>query len=127
MKSFLLNGYLWKLEHVSPDDPILMDRNGRFSVATTDPRTGSIYISNRLTGHFKNRVLIHEIGHCVLFSFHLIDDIYRMVKPEYRTEAEEWICNFIADYGMKIFKSMYFILGDEVWTYIPRELERMIG
>jgi hypothetical protein len=127
MNSFYLNGILWKLEHVNPDSPILMDRDGRFSVATTDPRTRTIYISNRLTGHFKNRVLIHEIGHCVLFSFHLIDDIYCMVKPEYRTEAEEWICNFIADYGMKIFESAYLILGDEAWAYIPRELEKLVG
>lgn len=85
------------------------------------------YYEDKTQYVFKNRVLIHEIGHCVLFSFHLIDDIYRMVKPEYRTETEEWIYNFIADYGMKIFESAYLILGDEAWAYIPRELEKLVG
>lgn len=50
-----------------------------------------------------DQVLIHELGHCALFSFDLICDIHQMVSREFWIEAEEWICNFIADYGMMIF------------------------
>ena len=50
-----------------------------------------------------------------------------MVHPRYWLEAEEWVCNFIADYGMKIFSIAYNILGDRAIDVVPRELERMIA
>ena len=73
------------------------------------------------------RVLIHELGHCAIFSFDLLDDIHRMVHPRYWLEAEELVCNFIADYGMKIFSIAYKILGDRAIDVVPREVERMIA
>lgn len=102
--TFELNGYIWRILHVDSNDPMLVDRTGRVTVATTDPDTLSIYISNDVTGKFYDRVLIHELGHCVIFSFHLLDDIHQMVHPRYWVEAEEWLCNFIADYGVYILK-----------------------
>lgn len=50
-----------------------------------------------------------------------------MVKPEYWIEAEEWICNYIADYGTKIFTTFYIIVGDDAIRYVPRELNRMFA
>lgn len=117
-----MNGYLWRVCFVAPNDPMLVDRSGVLTVATTDPSTLCVYISNTLTGGFLTRVLIHELGHCALFSFNLIEDIHRMVYPEMWVEAEEWVCNFIADYGRTIFEAGYSILDD-----IPRELERLIA
>lgn len=127
MNSFYLNGYLWRIRYVDRNDPMLIDRTGSWTVATTDPKTGYIYLSNELSGDFLNRVLIHELGHCTMFSFGLLTDIHRMVYPEYWVEAEEWVCNFIADYGRKIFEITYSVLGEEAWLYIPGELERMIA
>ena len=57
----------------------------------------------------------------------LLDDIHRMVKHQYWVEAEEWVCNFIADYGLKIFSVAYSILGDEAWIFVPYELEKLIA
>lgn len=45
----------------------------------------------------------------------------------YKKTAEEWVCNFIADYGLKIFQSAYEILGDQAWLYVPYELERLVA
>ena len=47
------------------------------------------------------RVLIHEICHCVLYSYGLLYDIRKAVKKDYWILAEEWICNFLYDYGLE--------------------------
>lgn len=122
-----MNGYLWHVKFVPRGSSELIDRTGESRVATTDPNTLCVYLSNDLTGDFLNRVLIHELGHCVMFSFNLLDDVHRMVKRQYWIEAEEWVCNFIADYGLKIFSSAYHILGDDAWILTPKKMARLIG
>ena len=127
MTRFTMNGYLWRIVYVSSYDPILVDRTGNLTVATTDPKDLCIYISDEISGSFLFRVLVHELGHCAIYSFNLLNDIHRMVHPKYWVEAEEWICNFIADYGMKIFKEAYKAFGDEAIEIIPYELEKLIA
>lgn len=127
MYSFSMNGYSWKAIFVRPNDPMLVDRTGTLTVATTDPSTLTVYISSAIYGNFLTRVLIHELGHCAIFSFGLLEDIHRMTYPECWVEAEEWVCNFIADYGMIIFNSMYSILGRDSLSYISSEIERLVS
>lgn len=122
-----MNGYLWHVKFVPHNSPELIDRMGEHRVATTDPNTLCIYLSNTLTGDFLNRVLIHELGHCAIFSYDLLDDVHRMVKKQYWIEAEEWMCNFIADYGLKIFSSAYQILGNDAWILLPKKMTQLIG
>lgn len=122
-----MNGTLWRIKFVSQGSPTLIDRTGKSTVATTDARTHYIYLSDELEGDFLVRVLIHELGHCAMISFRLLDDIHRMVYPEYWIEAEEWLCNYLADYGLKIFSIMYSILGYEAWRCVPYEIERLIS
>lgn len=127
MDGFTMNGYSWRVCYVDADDPMLVDRTGRVTVATTDPGTLTVYILRDLDGAFLSRVLIHELGHCAMFSFGLLDDIHRMVHPRYWLEAEEWVCNFIADYGMTIFDTAYAILGDRAIAVVPYEVERLVA
>lgn len=122
-----MNGYLWHVKFVEPWSPELVDRTGETRVATTDPRKLCIFLSNDLSGNFLMTVLLHELGHCAMISFHLLDDIHRFTKREYWIEAEEWICNFIADYGFKIFKAAYSILGLNAWKVVPAELEKILA
>lgn len=124
---FYMNGYLWRVEFVSPDSDLLVDRTGTLTVATTDPTTHRIYLSNTLEGEFLIRVLVHELGHSVMVSYSLLDDIHRMVYPNHWIEAEEWVCNFIANYGWQIFTTAYLILGYEAIDILPNELERLIS
>lgn len=121
-----MNGYLWRVKFVPMDSNLLVDRTNELRVATTDQRTHSVYISEELDGEFLTTVLLHELGHCVIFSYDLLDDIHSAVHPAYWMDAEEWICNFIADYGRQVFNVAHGILGEEVWTFIPYELERLI-
>lgn len=106
---------------------MLYDRTGKLTVATTDPVSHTVYLSTKLRGQFLMRVFIHELGHCVMVSYDLIDQIHRMVKPEYWIEAEEWICNFIADYGITIFSIAYSKLGYKAWMVVPPELEKLVS
>lgn len=122
-----MNGDLWHVRNVDPSDPELVDRTGKMCLATTNPVTRCVYLSEVLRGELFHRVLIHELGHCAIVSFDLLDEIHRMVKPEYWIEAEEFICNFIADYGLQIFQTAYRLFGDDALLYIPSEIEKMIA
>lgn len=56
-----------------------------------------------------------------------MDDIHRMCHPSYWIEAEEWVCNFLADYGTMVFDAAYSVLGDDAVSVVPREYERMVA
>ena len=73
------------------------------------------------------RVLIHELGHCVIFSYNLFDELHEMVKPEYWVDAEEWVCNFIADYGLAVFSIAKTIFKDKTLHIVSKELERLVA
>jgi hypothetical protein len=127
METFTMNGYYWIVKRVNRDDPILIDESGEWTVGVTDPETMTVYISNEIDGAFFKRVLIHELSHCALFSFDLLEGIHRMVYPIYWTEAEEWICNFIADYGLYIFSKAKSILGEDAIYIVPQEIEKIVA
>ena len=102
---------------------MLTDRTGKITVATTDPETYTVYLSNKLQGDFLIKVLLHELGHCTMISFGLLDYIHDAVYPEKWIEAEEWLCNFLTDYGFGIFRAAYKIVGENAWDYVIPELE----
>lgn len=122
-----MNGYLWRIIFVDPNSPKLVDRTGESCKATTDPIDKCVYLSNNLSGDLFNTVLIHELGHCTMVSYGLIEEIHRMVIPEYWVEAEEFMCNFIADYGLQMFKIAYELFGENAWMFIPYELGRLVA
>lgn len=116
----MMNGTYWRVLFVLSNSPYLIDRTGESKLATTDPKTRCVYLNSDLEGELLNKVLVHEIGHCVIFSYGLLDVIHEMVKPEYWMEAEEWVCNFVADYGVTIFSATQDILGKSAPLFIPQ-------
>ena len=54
------------------------------------------------------------------------DDVHRAVPRHLWIDAEERVCNFIADYGLQIFQIASTVLGEEAWSFIPYELERLV-
>lgn len=125
MNHFYMNGYLWFLRVVDPYDPMLVDRTGELTVATTDPKSQTVYLSSALRGEFLQTVVFHELGHVTMISYNLIEDIHRMVYPSYWIEMEEWVCNFIADYGLQIFRTAYAFIGSSAWEVVPSEIEKI--
>lgn len=122
-----MNGYLWKVISVPANSSYLVDRQGVLTVATTDPNTLCIYLSEELHGNFKKRVIAHEMGHACCFSFHLLDEIHACCYPKRRIQMEEFICNFVAEYGELIYTLTYKVLGDSALERIPYHLERMVA
>ena len=92
----------------------MVDRTANKRVATTDPSTLCVYLSTSLNGDFLRTVLIHELGHVVMFSYDLLPAIHSFVKPNRWIEAEEWVCNFIADYGDEVFDVANHILSPNI-------------
>ena len=127
MDRFEMNGLLWQVDMVNPGSYMLVDRTNTLTVATTDPETLTVYLSSLLQGSFLMRVFLHELGHCALYSYHLIEEIHRMVYPEYWIDAEEALCDFIADYGFKIFSSAFKVLGYDAWRLVPQALDKWIA
>ena len=119
MERFYLNGIPWRVYYVQSDCPYLVDRTGSRRLATTDIRTNTIYIYERLSGSLLRRVTIHEIGHAAMSSFGLLEELHLFVKPQYWIDAEEWVCNLLADYGMSILEISENILGNTI-DIVPR-------
>ena len=69
-----MNGDLWRVQFVSPHDNVLIDRTGNRTLAVSDYSTMTISIANNLHGELLNRVFIHELGHCVMFSYGLLPE-----------------------------------------------------
>ena len=102
MSCFSINGETWHVIFVKHNDPRLMDRTHNIRLGTTDPRAKTVYLSKALRGDLLERVLIHELGHCAMISFGLLNDIHRMTKQRCWVEAEEWVCNFLANYSREL-------------------------
>ena len=119
---FAANGDEWRVERVAWDDPVLIDRTGHLCIGVTDPKTMTIYLADWLEGELLARVLIHEMAHATMWSNGLISELGKMVKPEKRIAAEEWVCNFLADYGMKIYNDAAQVLGGKAIDCIPASL-----
>lgn len=122
MERFYLNGIPWRVYYVQSNCPYLVDRTGSRRLATTDIRTNTIYIYEGLSGSLLRRVTIHEIGHAVMASFGLISELHQLVKLEYWIEAEEWVCNLIADYGSLILQTSEDVIRDS-FDILPRVFE----
>ena len=117
MVYFSFGDDLWKVE-LNPANSDKLEGH----LGVTDPNVMTVYLSEELTEQEQTRVLLHELGHCAIFSFGLYDDIHRFVKQEWWAYAEEWICNFVADYAKYIFESAYQVFGDIVWYYISNRM-----
>ena len=122
-----MNGDLWRVQFVSSQDDVLIDRTGKRTLAVSDYSTMTISIANNLHGELLNRVFIHELGHCVMFSYGLLSELHRMVKKRYWVDAEEFVCNVLADYGHFVIRTARDVLGNQ-FTYVsPVGMERVIA
>lgn len=126
INSFYMNGDFWTVRFVSPTNKILVDRTGTLTIGVSDYWTQTVYLANNLYGEKLNRVFIHELGHCALFSYDLLPQLHRMVKKQYWVEAEEWVCNFVADYSGMIFRIAQDLMGNRFVWVEPYGVERLV-
>lgn len=124
LRRFVMNGYLWNVRFTSPQDPVLIDRTNTLTVGVTDPSTMTIYIADNLHGEFLTKVVLHELGHAMMYSYHYLEFIHRYCKKRFWIDAEELIANIIADRAKEIFERAYEIVGDEAIRFVPYGLGR---
>ena len=124
---FYMNGLHWRIRFVNPNSDILIDRTLSKTVAVTDPDTMTIYLSNKLHGEFLTRVVLHELSHAMMYSYHYLDEIHRYCKKQYWIEMEELIANLISDRAYEIFQRAYDIVGDDAIRFVPYGLERSVA
>ena len=127
MKQFEINGNLWKIKFVKSTSKYLIDRTSTLRLATTDPSLNTIFLSDRISGSFLKKVLIHEITHVVLWEYDIISKIQEYCYPQFAIAMEEEICNILADYGEIVFQNAYSILGENAIRIVPYELERLVA
>lgn len=123
--TFYMGGRGWHVTRVAPNDAALIDRTGALCLATTDPETGVVRVSSALSGDMLARVLVHELAHCAMVSYGLLDELHGWCAPGREVEAEEWACNLLADYGLTVLRAAYSAIGPRAWDYLPREFERI--
>lgn len=121
-----INGDEWRVERVAWDAPALVDRTGALCVATTDPRSMTIYLADWLEGDFLARVLIHEMTHATMWSYGLVERLRRMARDGEAISLEEWVCNLVADYGLGIFDNAAKVLGPNAIDAIPPILANVL-
>ena len=127
LRQFYMNGDIWRVQFVPSQDDVLIDRTGSRTLGVSDYSTHIISIANNLHGELLNRVFIHELGHCVMFSYGLLSELHRMVKKRYWVDAEEFVCNILADYGQFVIGTARDVLGNQ-FTYVSTVgMERMIA
>lgn len=97
MTRFRIGGTTWILIEVPPNSKELFNSEGQRVLACTDPITKTVYISNELYGQQRKTVIAHELGHCILFSYGLLDSLHRLTKTDSLIDMEEWVCNFLAE------------------------------
>ena len=124
---FYMNGLRWRVRFTYPTDPVLVDRTGTLTIGVTDSATMTIYLSNKLRGEFLTRVVLHELSHAMMYSYHYLDEIHRYCKKQYWIEMEELIANLIADRAYEIFQRAYDIVGDEAIRFVPYMLEQFVA
>lgn len=120
IKTFFVNGYTWRVIFVPPYDTRLIASNHKYCLGTTDPDRLTVYIDKTIHGSLLRKVLIHELGHCVIFSYNLIEILNNMIGSDARN-LEEWLCNYLVDYGEQIFTIAYEILGIDAINFLPYE------
>lgn len=127
MRGFAVNGDWWRVRRVPTGSQRLIDRTGLRCLATTDPDEMTVWLDDSLSGDMLDRVLVHEIGHCVIWSYNLIGQLRSMVRPSHWVEAEEWVCDFVADYGLLIFGSARAVLGRDAVIKMPAAISRLVA
>lgn len=101
MDDFIINGIKWRITFVSIDSPYLSRSDGSRTVGMTDWNTCTVYLASNLRGAFLDRVLCHELCHCICFSYNIKMDI----------EQEEYLADWVSLYGRKVIELLDDLLG----------------
>lgn len=103
---FIVNNIVWNIKFVSPSSIYLTRNNGTQTIGMTDGFNHTIYLANNLRGQMLDKVLSHELTHCILFSYGIeIDEV-----------LEEKLAQWVSIYG----RELVYLL-DDLMTILYRK------
>lgn len=99
---------------VDRDGPRPIDRTGTSRLATTDPSTMCICLSNGPRGLDLEVVSTHEVGHRAMYSYGLLDSLHAAIPEDTWVDVEEWVRDYLANRGREIIHAADTALGCNV-------------
>lgn len=114
MWPLIARGQVWWVVRVSPDDPFLIDRTGVIRIATADPRSKVIRISETVMPPLFDQVLIHEAAHAMMEESGVTDILSRLPDRRQQIMAEELLAWFLETHGIEVINAVSRSLGRQV-------------
>lgn len=107
----MINGQTWRVVRVPAGDPRLTDRTGTERLATTDPRSMTVAISEELTPPMLDKVLLHEVAHAVTVSWALLPRLHDEAMRNDLMGLEEWAAQLVENHSMEAIRAASESLG----------------
>lgn len=114
MRAFAANGQVWRVIRVPAGDPSLVDRTDTVRLATTNPATRVISISETVAPPLLDKVLLHEIAHAITLSWGLLPGLRHEALRGDLTGLEEWSAQLIENHAIEAVEAATIVLGRPV-------------
>ena len=114
MDAITINGDVWRVVRVPAGDPRLIDRTGAERIATTDPRSSTIAVSDAVMPPLLDRVLLHEIAHAITISYGLVGSLREATPAGSWVPSEEWAAQLMENHAIEALRLARMILGRPV-------------
>ena len=92
-------------------DPSLVDRTDTPRIATTNPVTHVISISETVVPPLLDKVLLHEIAHAITLSWGLLPGLRHKALRGDLTGLEEWSAQLIENHAIEAVEAATIVLG----------------
>ena len=114
MRPLTIGNHVWRVVRVSPGDPLLMDRTGRMTIATTDPTTRTIRISKAVMPPLFDQVYLHEAAHAMMVEAGVPDLLQRLTDGRWQVLMEELVAWFLETHAIQVIDAVSASLGRPV-------------
>lgn len=91
----------WHLIFLEPSNFQFKKSDDTYTIGVSDNNEKCVYVANNLSDDMKEKVICHELTHCICFEYNISLPI----------ETEEWLCNFMSDHG----KEIIYLLDDLIY------------
>lgn len=114
MRPLVIRGQVWGVVRVSPGDLLLVDRTGVPRLATADPVTKTIRMSEAIPPTMFDQVLVHETAHAMMEESGLSDMLAATTDDRRQVMAEELLAWFLETHAIEIIDAVSMALGRKV-------------
>lgn len=105
---------LWRVVRVMPGDPLLIDRTGTLTIATTDPVSRIIRISRSVMPPMFDQVLLHKVAHAMMKEAGVNELLSQVPDERKRIFMEELLAWFLENHAIEVIDAVSTSLGHRV-------------